>query len=118
MALILYHCSHFSLLGPATPPRNVFSFVISPRSASVSWLAPRPEDQNGIIRYYILRLVDERLGYDDVIINTTLTSLTFTDLEEYNLYSYSVAAATSAGLGNSSGPDQFITQEDGEPLLH
>ena len=83
-------------------------------SASVSWLIPRQEDQNGIIRYYILRLVDERLGYDDVIINTTLTSHTFTNLEEYNLYSYSVAAATVAGVGSYSGPDQFTTQEDGK----
>ena len=84
----------------------------------MSWLAPRPEDQNGIIRYYILRLVDERLGYDDVIINTTLTSHTFTNLEEYNLYSYSVAAATSVGVGNYSGPDQLTTHEDGEAVTN
>ena len=45
-----------------------------------------------------------------------MTSHTFSDLEEYNLYSYSVAAATNAGVGNYSGPDQFTTQEDSEPL--
>lgn len=58
--------------------------------------------------------MDEHLGYDDVIINTTLTSHTFTNLEEYNLYSYSVAAATVAGVGDYSGPNQFTTQEDGK----
>ena len=90
------------------------SFVNSPRSASISWLPPLPDDQNGILRYYILRLVDERLGYDEVIINTTLTSHIFNDLEEYNLYSYSIAAATSAGVGMYSDQDQFTTQEDGK----
>ena len=90
------------------------SVVNSPRSASVSWLPPLPDDLNGILLYYILRLVDERLGYDDVIVNTTLTSHTFGNLEEYNLYSYSIAAATSAGVGAYSDQDQFTTQEDGK----
>lgn len=90
------------------------STVYGPQNVSISWLPPLPDDQNGILRYYILQLVDERLGYEDVIINTTLTSHIFNNLEEYNLYSYNIAAATSAGVGKYSDQDQFTTQEDGK----
>ena len=108
------HLTNITYIGPAAPPLNIMSVVNSPRSASISWLPPLPENRNGILRYYILRLVDEQLGYDDVIINTTLTSHTFSNLEEYNLYSYSIAAATSAGVGVFSDQNQFTTQEDGK----
>ena len=115
---ILYAYIHninvFFNIGPATAPLNIMPSVSGPQSASISWLPPLSDDQNGILRYYILRLVDERLGYDEVIINTTLTSHTFNDLEEYNLYSYSIAAATSAGVGVYSDQDQFTTREDGK----
>jgi len=67
--------------------------------------------------YYILVLTDVGLNSSDVIINTTLTSYTFTNLEEYNVYSCVIAAATRVGLGPYSEPIRFTTQEDGELLL-
>ena len=66
--------------------------------------------------YYILVLTDVGLNSSDVIINTTLTSYTFSSLEEYNVYSCVVAAATQVGLGPYSEPIRFTTQEDGELL--
>lgn len=64
--------------------------------------------------YYILVLTDVGLNSSDVIINTTLTSYSFSSLEEYNVYSCVIAAATQAGLGPYSEPIRFTTQEDGE----
>ena len=47
------------------------------------------------------------------MINTTLTSHSFSDLEEYNVYNYSIAAATKVGVGVFSPLAQFTTHEDG-----
>jgi len=101
-------------LAPSSSPTNVLSFVSSPRSASVSWFPPAVNGQNGIIVYYILVLTDVGFNSSDITINTTLTSYAFSNLEEYNVYSCAVAAATQVGLGPYSDPIQFTTQEDGE----
>jgi hypothetical protein len=95
----------------------VRSYVLGPRSASVSWLPPPTEGQNGIILYYILLLVDDQLSTGDRTINTTLTSHSFSDLEEYNIYNYSIAAATRVGVGVFSSPVQFTTHEDSMYML-
>ena len=62
-------------------------------------------------------LTDVGLNSSDVITNTTLTSYTFTNLEEYNVYSCVIAAATQVGLGPYSEPIRFTTQEHGEFVL-
>ena len=62
-------------------------------------------------------LTDVGLNSSDVIINTTLTSYTFNNLEEYNVYSCVIAAATQVGLGPYSEPIQFTTQEHGKFVL-
>ena len=94
------------------PPQNVRSYVLGPRSASVSWLPPSTEGQNGIVLYYILLLIDDQLSTGDRTINTSLTSHSFSNLEEYNIYNYSIAAATRVGVGIFSPSAQFMTQED------
>lgn len=98
--------------GPSLPPQNVRSYVLSPRSVSISWLPPSVVGQNGIVLYYILLLFDEQLLTGERTINTTLTSHSFSDLEEYNIYNYSIAAATRVGVGVFSPTIQFTTHED------
>ena len=105
-------------IGPSLPPQNLRSYVLGPRSASISWLPPSIEGQNGIILYYILLLVDDQLSTDDRAINTALTSHSFSDLEEYNIYNYSTAAATGVGVGVFSPPVQFTTHEDGSYTMN
>ena len=68
--------------------------------------------------YYILVLTDVGLNNSDVTINTTLTSYTFNNLEEYNVYSCVIGAATQVGLGPYSDRIQFTTQEDGESFKY
>lgn len=57
---------------------------------------------------------DRGFNTNNVFINTTLTTYTFTDLEEFNNYSCIVAAATSVGVGPYSTPIEFTTLQDGK----
>ena len=104
-------------LAPSSSPNNVLSLVNGTTSATISWFPPGLNSQNGIIVYYILVLTDVGLNSSDVIINTTLTSYTFNNLEEYNVYSCVIAAATRVGLGPYSEPIRFTTQEHGKFVL-
>ena len=67
--------------------------------------------------YYVLELTDVGFNSTDAAINTTQTSHAFTNLEEYNVYSCVIAAATQVGLGPYSEPIWFTTREDGKLLL-
>ena len=49
----------------------------------------------------------------DIIINTTNTSYTETNLEEYNEYTFMVAAATRIGLGPFTPPMSLMTLQSG-----
>ena len=81
-------------------------------ATGVSWAPPDSDLQNGIVIYYTVILRDLTFGTPERVYNTTLTTFTFTGLEEYTRYSYEVAAATVGGLGPSSMPIQFTTLED------
>ena len=109
-----FEITYLSSLAPSSSPSNVLSYVSGTTSATISWFPPGLNSRNGIIVYYILVLTDVGLNSSDVIINTTLTSYSFSSLEEYNVYSCVIAAATQAGLGPYSEPIRFTTQEDGE----
>ena len=63
---------------------------------------------------YNIIVSDLNFGLDDINVNTSNTSYTVTNLEEYNNYSFIVAAATEAGVGPYSSPIKFTTQEDCE----
>ena len=49
----------------------------------------------------------------DIRVNTTITSHTLTNLEEFNQYTVMVAAATQVGIGPFSSPMNFTTLDDG-----
>ena len=92
---------------------NVTSEVKSSTTAFISWQPPPLEDRNGPIIYYSLILSDYVFGLEDIEVNTSSLNYTFTHLEEYNTYSYIVAAATEVGIGPYSVQLNFTTDEDG-----
>ena len=104
---------HSACPDPAAPPMNVQSSDIRERQATISWLPPPFEDQNGIILYYQLVLTQNQFDIPDVIINTTTLTDTVTVLEEYTEYKFMIAAATSIGLGSFSSPMMFMTLPTG-----
>ena len=56
-------------------------------------------------------------GLDESYVNVTALSYTLTGLEEYNNYSFIIAAATEKGLGPYSSEHNFTTEEDSEYLF-
>ena len=107
--------SLFLITDPHAPPENIQISVTGSRMAVLSWNSPPSEDQNGIITYYLLLIMEEQFNISDRVINTTtaVTTYTVTDLEEYNNYTCRVAAATRIGPGPYSAPIDFSTPEDG-----
>ena len=95
-------------------PQNFTVIVTGTTSAQFYWQPPSIDDLNGVLSYYLLRLVDESFNLTDITINVTNTSYTIATLEEYIRYSCQVAAATEAGVGPYSSPVEIITQQDGK----
>ena len=99
---------------PDSPPENTNISELGSTSATIAWSPPPPEDQNGPIIYYILIISNLQFNLSDIIINTSFTSYTLSDLQAFNIYSYRVAAATEVGVGPFSDSIIFMTLEDGK----
>ncbi len=82
-------------------------------SISLSWFAPPERDQNGIISVYYVRYRSVFYSTEEVV-NTTNTSITLLDLEEFEEYSIAIAAATDAGIGPYSVDMVVTTAEAGK----
>ena len=89
------------------------TLATSSTTATVGWLPPPDEHQNGQIVYYMLIITDLGFGSNDVLLNSTAMNATATNLQEFNNYSCIVAAATTVGLGPYSLPIIFTTLQDG-----
>jgi receptor-type tyrosine-protein phosphatase Q len=97
---------------PHSPPTSISYEVDSSTEVTLSWEPPPFEDRNGPITYYSLILTELVFDLGETYTNVTSLSYTLTDLEEYNNYSFVIAAATEKGLGPYSMPYNFTTDED------
>ena len=70
-------------------------------NVSLSWQQPLPEDRNGIILGFVVRLSNVS-GSDTRELTTAYTNITVAPLTPYTLYECVVAAYTSVGTGPSS----------------
>ena len=99
---------------PHSPPSSIDFETDSSTEVTISWQPPPFEDRNGPITYYSLILTELVFGLEKSYVNVTSLSYTFTGLEEYNNYSFIIAAATEKGLGPYSSVYRFTTEEDSE----
>ena len=98
---------------PHSPPRNVRAFNVGKRSATISWIPPIAEHQNGPLTHYEIQLTQTQLsGLPNITKHTSNLLYVFYDLEEYVLYKVVIAAATS--IGPYSPEVSFTTEEDGK----
>ena len=109
----LYRC-FFSNTEPHSPPSRITFDIDSSTEVTISWQPPPFEDRNGPILYYSLILTELVFDLGETYINVTSLSYTLTGLEEYNNYSFVIAAATQKGLGPYSTAFNFTTEEDRE----
>ena len=81
----------------------------------MTWDSPLESEQNGIIISYTVAYVNLNRSEDQQISSSTpQRQLLFTGLQEYEEYSFTVAAETTVGQGPFSDPTSVFTFEDGE----
>ena len=97
---------------PSAAPSNLQVISISSSSLHFQWNPPPLEHRNGIIRRYVLFLL--QLNSETRVQQSSLTeSITFSNLKPYTTYRCKVAAYTTA-LGPFSSEVQNRTHEDGK----
>ena len=84
----------------------------------VTWDDPLVPDQNGIIILYTVAYLNlNRPGDQHINSSTPQRQLSFPGLQEYEEYSFRVAAETTVGQGPFSDPSSVFTFEDGEYII-
>jgi len=117
--------SIFSIV-PSEAPRNVLLYDVTSNSVTLSWDPPSPRNQNGQITYYhvIIAVTEvQYLGKGGFIFSMGGNMIERYDVSEGRVqtihlhpsyrYSISIAAATSAGIGNYSQMMEVTLLEDG-----
>ena len=100
---------------PSGSPRNVVVTAKSSTSVMVTWDDPLQSNQNGIIVMYTVVYTNlNRSGDQQMNSSTPQRQFLFTGLQEYEEYSFRVAAETTVGQGPFSDPLSVFTFEDGE----
>ena len=97
---------------PSAPPNNVTGYVESSTLVMFAWLAPPLIDQNGVIQYYVVKLLEVETGAlwtffaveEDINIGS---------LHPYYNYECTVAAHTVIGTGPHSIAITVLTEEAG-----
>ena len=96
---------------PSGSPANFQTTALDSRSIQLSWDPLPLALQNGIVRQYIVTIVD--IAGDARVINTTATSVNIAALNPFTMYTCTVAAETIA-VGPSTLPVQLVTPQDGK----
>ena len=103
---------------PEAPPVMLSSRNVMSRSVDLSWVAPRRDRHNGIIRYYIIEAYENDTG--NTLTYQTLsdqTSLAVGNLHPFNTYSIRIQAVT-VGSGPLSLALTVKTLQDSECSLY
>ena len=96
---------------PSGSPANFQTRALDSRSIQLSWDHLPLALQNGIVRQYIVTIVD--IAGDARVINTTATSVNIAALNPFTMYTCTVAAETIA-VGPSTSPVEIVTPPDGK----
>ena len=101
----------FFFAAPSVSPGNFQARVLDSRTMQLSW-DPLPSAlQNGIVRQYIVTILD--IAGKARVINTTETSVKVASLNPFTTYTCTVAAETIA-VGPYTLPVQIVTPQDGK----
>ena len=96
---------------PSGPPTNFTTSATNSRSITLSWSPPVLDQQNGILRYYLVTLTSS-LPTVTRNISASLSSITIGGLRPYTAYGCIVQVAT-IGIGPPTVVQRIVTPEDG-----
>ena len=108
----LLHFIDFNfLVAPSAPPVPSLTPSVTSTRFSITWNPPGFNDQNGVITYYTIIIIEIESG--DILQYTSYTtSLSVISLHPAYTYEYKIAAYT-VGLGPFSTPINITTAEEG-----
>ena len=101
--------------GPSSAPLNASTVTVTSTTIEVSWSEIPLENQNGIIRYYIVNITETNTG-SELQATTHDESIVFNSLHPYYTYSITIAARTTK-VGPYSTPISVTTDEDSACML-
>ena len=85
---------------PSSSPLFFSSSMVTSTSFRVTWQPPSPQDHNGIITYYRLRVENQRsLTSRFITVQPSSIPYTVRNVSPFTVYNWSVAAATVNGTG-------------------
>lgn len=82
----------FIIAAPTGPPRNI-EVETTPTSLSLSWNSPIPNLQNGIIRHYLIRVIEHETSVTSQLQSSGMDIMIST-LHPFYTYKYSISAVT------------------------
>lgn len=100
-------------IAPAGPPTSVTARSTSARSISISWGPPSRDQQNGILRHYLVTLVSDAGVQVTRNVSSIQQLISISGLRPYTVYDCTVRAETVA-LGPASAAVRVNTPQDGE----
>ena len=101
----------FSHLEPDAPPQNLNGSTVNSTSLFLSWELPPSEQQNGIIRQYLVNVSELETG-SGIELSTTDTNIIVSDLHPFYHYECNVSAVT-IGAGPYTLPITIQTLQAG-----
>ena len=100
-------------VAPGAAPTMLTASNVTATSITLSWEPPESDLQNGVIRHYLIQVLETQTGNNLTYQVTALTVFTVGDLHPFYTYSFSVQAVTVAA-GPLSLPQSVRTLEDGK----
>ena len=104
--------SYYNFSAPSGSPINPSGYAIDSTTIILSWSPPLPEEQNGIIRQYIIDVTELDTG-DTFSFNSTNTETTLPMLHPFYTYEFTITAVT-VDPGPPTPPFTVQMEEDGE----
>ena len=109
---------YYTWVGPSAPPQDVTTMVINSTAILVSWNPPPFLNQNGdIIAYQLMITNENRTTSSAFVVNITNKTYVAIGLEEFEVYSFEIAASTVVDFGPFSDAVSNQTFEDGWCVL-
>ena len=96
---------------PDAPPQNLSGSAVNSTSLFLSWELPPSEQQNGIIRRYLVNVIEIETGNGNEL-STTDTHITVSGLHPFYHYECNVSAVT-IGAGPYTLPITIQTLQAG-----
>ena len=112
------HCSccvaWLSSVAPSGPPQNISTEATSSQTVYLTWNPPLPEEQNGVITGYFIKVTLLERG-ETFQVFSEMSELIVESLKPYTTYGFVIRAQTCIGIGPfSTLPVVATTFEDGK----